>query len=102
MRCNPINFDLHVFKDVVLSMLITEPLCYCCFRYPPFGKNGEESGYENCEFFAGSEDSLLHIMCTWDGGTLGPPGLPRGPHPHFIVDLKQVRKRHFLSVFVSK
>ncbi len=57
--------------------------------YPPFGKQGEESGYENCEFFMGSEDGLLHILCTWDGGTLGPPGLLRGAHPHFIVDLKQ-------------
>ena len=36
----------------------------------------------------GGEDGLLHILCTWDGGTLGPPGLPRGVHPHFIVDLK--------------
>lgn len=57
--------------------------------FPPFGKHGEESGYENCEFFIGSEDGLLlHILCTWDGGTLGPPGLPQGAHPHFIVDLK--------------
>ena len=56
--------------------------------YPPFGKSGEEAGYENCEFFMGREDGLLHILCTWDGGTLGPPGLPRGVHPHFVVDLK--------------
>eukprot|EP01045_Picozoa_sp_COSAG04_P015588 COSAG04_NODE_1242_length_7594_cov_4.032955_4_plen_183_part_00 len=57
--------------------------------YPPLGKHGEEAGYENCEFFAGSADGLFHILCTWDGGTLGPPGLPRGVHPHFVVNLTQ-------------
>lgn len=36
----------------------------------------------------GGEDGLFHILCTWDGGTLGPPGLPRGVHPHFVVDLE--------------
>ena len=30
---------------------------------------------------------LLHVLCTWDGGTAGPPGLPNVPHPHFVVDL---------------
>ena len=57
--------------------------------YPPIGKHGEESGYENCEFFMGSKDGLLHIFCTWDGGTRGPAGLSQGVHPHFVVDLKQ-------------
>merc|ERR1739848_658427 len=30
---------------------------------------------------------LFHILCTWDGGTLGPANLPRGTHPHFVVNL---------------
>jgi hypothetical protein len=55
--------------------------------YAPLGKPGEGAGYENCEFFTGADDGLFHILCTWDGGTLGPPGLPQGVHPHFVVDL---------------
>jgi hypothetical protein len=55
--------------------------------YSPFGRSGEDAGYENCEFFMGHEDQLFHILCTFDGGTVGPPGLPRGVHPHFVVNL---------------
>eukprot|EP00040_Diaphanoeca_grandis_P006562 m.37895 g.37895 ORF g.37895 m.37895 type:complete len:221 (-) comp17778_c0_seq1:100-762(-) len=36
----------------------------------------------------GSEDDLFHIVCTWDGGDMGPPGFSHGNHPHFVVDLK--------------
>merc|ERR1712226_1472983 len=36
----------------------------------------------------GSVDGLFHILCTWDGGTNGPPTHTRGTHCHFVVDLK--------------
>ena len=47
-----------------------------------------ESGYENCEFFRRPNSSELHVWCSWHGGS-GKPGLPRGPAPHFILDLEQ-------------
>eukprot|EP01052_Picozoa_sp_SAG31_P009378 SAG31_NODE_490_length_14932_cov_9.350300_15_plen_249_part_00 len=46
------------------------------------------AGYENCEFFRGPEGtSQLHVWCSWHEGH-GEPGLPQGPAPHFIIDLK--------------
>ncbi len=49
----------------------------------------DSAGYENCEFFKGSDpapSNQLHIWCSWHSGN-GIPGLPRGQAPHFVVNL---------------
>ena len=52
-----------------------------------FGKY-DAAGYENCEFFMASKEhgGLLHVVCSWHSGR-GPPPLPHGGSPHFVIDL---------------
>ncbi len=49
----------------------------------------DPDGYENCEFFRGPLGvDELHIWCAFHGKVFGKPGMPQGPAPHFVIDLK--------------